>query len=138
MTEAPEGRAELPEIIARMYDSLERGDFTTFDTCFTSGARIWHNVDEQVQIMSDAAGVLQHLARISNSVRYKDRRHAQIVNVVFLQHVLTADLKSGDALRIPAIMRIELSDEGKIDWMEEYYDSRHADVVMNAVGAASH
>ena len=127
----------MPEVIARMYDSLERGDFTTFDTCFTLDARIWHNMDEQVQSMSDAKVALRQLVQISNAVRYKERRRVQVGNVVFLQHVLTAELKSGDTMRLPAIMRVELSDDGKIHWIEEYFDSRHLDVAMKSVGAAS-
>ena len=138
MTESSQSKTELPDMIVRLYDSLEQGDFTTFSTCFAPGAQIWHNVDEQAQDMDDAAVVLQLLAKVSNGVWYKERRHMQIGNVVFLQHVLTAALKSGDELRMPAIMRVELSDEGKIARMEEYYDSRHADVAMKSINAPSH
>ena len=122
----------VPEVIGRMYSSLESGDFARFETCFTPDAKIWHNVDEQVLDMPVAQIQLEQLARGSNKVAYLERRAFQLGNMVFLQHVLTAALKSGAEMRLPAMMRVELSDDGLIAWIDEYFDSRGVDVAMGA------
>ncbi len=50
---------------------------------------------------------------------------------VFLQHTLTA-LLTGSRLRLPDFMRVELSPDGLISRIDEYYDSRATDVLAEA------
>lgn len=126
----PENNAA--QTIAKMYRSLESGDFAEFETCFTADAQIWHNFDEEVQPMNVAQKLLEHLAVSSISVTYLDRRATQVANIFFLQHTLTAKLRSGSDLRIPAMMRIVVSNDGLISWIDEYLDAGAASPVISS------
>ncbi|MCJ2188447.1 nuclear transport factor 2 family protein [Novosphingobium beihaiensis] len=118
------------DVIARMYDAVERGDMPALGACFIPDARIWHNVDEVEKTVDTAAIALTHLCQSSTRLSYEDRRAVEAGNIRFVQHVITASLKSGDELRLPGMMRIELADDGRIARIEEYYDSRDTDPLM--------
>ena len=118
---------ESDPIIQKMYAAIEQGDMAAFKTCFTPDARVWHNDDETDQDIETVCKGLMYLHTVSTNIDYKERRLASMGNLHFVQHVLTADLKSGDKLHLPAMMRIETDDSGLIVRLEEYYDSRATD-----------
>lgn len=115
------------DLIDKMYRSVEQGDMDALATCFTPDAAIWHNVDETDKSLATAAMALSHLCQSANRVSYENRKQMAVGNLRFVQHVITADLKSGKNMRLPGMMRIELSDDGLISRIEEYYDSRALD-----------
>lgn len=113
--------------VARMFAAVSQGDMTAFKACFAPGALIWHNDDEIEQDVEAVSALLGHLHASSRSVSYEEQRIVRSGNVLFVQHVLTAPLNSGGELRVPAMMRIELADGGRVARIEEYYDSRATD-----------
>jgi ketosteroid isomerase-like protein len=113
--------------VTRMFAAISRGDMPAFKACFAPGALIWHNDDEKEQDVDTVAALLGHLCASSTSVTYKEQRIVHCDDVLFVQHILTAPLKTGGELRLPAIMRIGLADDGRVARIEEYYDSRATD-----------
>ena len=113
--------------VARMFDAITRGDMAAVRACFAPGARIWHNDDEVECDIDQTCAVLGFLCDSSKSVAYEDQRIVRTGNLRFIQHVLTAELLSGQTLRLPAMMRVEVSDDGLVTRIEEYYDSRATD-----------
>ena len=111
-------------VVTRMYDAVERGDMDALRGCFVPDARVWHN-DDEIELDIDAVvALIGHLCAVSTSRAYQDRRLTTVGTQAFLQHTLTAALRSGRRLRLPAIMRVEVNRDGLLQRMEEYFDSR--------------
>lgn len=114
-------------VVERMLDAIERGDMDQLRACFTADAQSWHNSDEATQNVDETVGLISYLCSVSTSRSYQDRRVSTVGSQAFLQHTLTAVLKSGNELRMPAIMRIVVNSDGLVERLEEYLDSRDVD-----------
>lgn len=114
-------------VVSRMLDAIEQGDTETLRSCFTADAQAWHNNDEIEQNVDDVIALISHLCAVSTSRTYKDRRIATVGSQAFIQHILTAELRSGRQLRMPAMMRLVINPEGLVERLEEYLDSRAVD-----------
>ena len=117
-------------VIDHMVAAIEQGDMKSLVKCFTPAARFWHNVDEVAQDVDSVVAILGGLCAVSSRRAYEDRRSTYVGSVAYLQHTLTAELNSGDTLRIPAMMRVDVTVDGLIERIEEYYDSRATDVLF--------
>ncbi len=124
-----EDETEADCVVNRMSDALEKGDMEAFGACFSTEALIWHNDDEVERGVDEVSATLGYAFSLSTSVRYLDRRIVRTGNLYFVRHVLTAELRSGKTLRLPAMMCIETNADGLITRIEEYYDSRALDVL---------
>ena len=113
-----------------MFSAIEQGDMDTFKACFTPDGVVWHNSDEIEQAIDDVCTGLAQLHAASTKLTYEDQRIVRADNLYFVQHVLTAPLKSGGMMRLPAMMRIETNGEGLITRLDEYFDSRATDCLM--------
>lgn len=114
-------------VVDRMLDAIERGDMEQLRACFATGAESWHNSDEATQTVDETVGLISYLCTVSTSRSYQDRRVTTAGSQAFLQHTLTAVLKSGNQLRMPAMMRIVVNADGLVERLEEYLDSRDVD-----------
>lgn len=119
-----------PENVAQMFSAIAQGDMESMKGCFAKGATIWHNASGADSTVEEASAVLGHVSSISHGIRYEDQRIVQLENLCFVQHVLIAELQSGEVLRVPAMMRIETDSEGLISRIEEYFDSRATDCLQ--------
>ena len=120
-------------VVRRMLDAIERGDMDMLRRCFAPGALTWHNYDEIEQDVDTVIATLGHLCAISTSRAYEGRRTTTVGSQAFLQHTLTATLRSGRQLRMPAIMRVEVNSDGLVGRLEEYFDSRATDPIAEEV-----
>lgn len=114
-------------VVDRVLEAIERGDMDAMRACFTTDARAWHNSDEIEQTVDEMIGLISYLCSVSTSRAYNDRRMATVGSQAFLQHTLTATLKSGNQLRMPAMMRMVVNSDGLVERLEEYLDSRNVD-----------
>ena len=115
------------DCVTRMFDAITRGDVATLKACFEPDARIWHNDNEVESDVEQTCAALGYFCASSKNVSYEDQRIVRTGNLCFVQHVLTAELASGEAFRLPAMMRVEVNDQGLVRRIEEYYDSRATD-----------
>lgn len=115
--------------IDMMFKAIEQGDMDSLRTCFTPDALIWHNFDGVDADVDTTVAILGGLCAASSSRSYEDRRRTTVGSLAFLQHTLTAELPSGDRLVLPAMMRVEVADNGLISRIDEYFDSRATDVL---------
>jgi len=113
--------------VAGMLRAIERGDMETFRACFAPGALVWHNVDGVAKGLDDVCAMVGGLLDASTSVIYETQSFARKGHESFIQHVLRANLKSGEAIESPAILRVETNDDGLVTRIDEYYDSRATD-----------
>lgn len=111
-------------VVTTMLDSIERGDLEGLRRCYAPGALTWHNNDEIAKEVDAVVGLLGQLLALSSSRTYEDRRVTTVGSVAFLQHTLIAELRSGGQFRLPAIMRVEVDDNGLVARIEEYADWR--------------
>lgn len=110
------------EVVSAMLDAVERGDFVATRECFSPKAIIWHNFDEVDNTADHALEELEKFVRRARAVRYVSRCSWTLGHIVFVQHVLVVTSTSGEQIRIPAMMRLELNDRGQIRRLEEYLD----------------
>jgi ketosteroid isomerase-like protein len=121
-------------VLDRMLGSIEAGDIDALRTCYTPDAVVWHAHDEVEQDVDTFTAVLAGLCAVSTRRSYEHRRRTVVGRVAFLQHVLTADLVSGDTFRLPAMMRVEINEDGLVFRIEEYFDSRPLASLAAAAG----
>lgn len=113
--------------VAAMFAAIQQGDMDALKACFTPGGVVWHNDDELEVGIDEVCANLGQLCAASGGITYEDQRTVRAGNLCFVQHVLTAQLHSGDSLRVPALMRVETDSEGLVARIDEYYDSRTTD-----------
>ncbi|MGW2523492.1 nuclear transport factor 2 family protein [Streptomyces sp. NPDC001617] len=106
---------------------IEKGDMDGLRRCFAPGALVWHNHDEIEQDVDAVIALLGHLCAVSTSRTYEDRHITTVGSQAFLQHTLTAELRSGGTFRMPAMMRVQVDSDGLVTRIEEYFDSRALD-----------
>lgn len=121
-------------VLDRMLGSIEAGDIDALRTCYTPDAVVWHAHDEVEQDVDTFTAVLASLCAVSTRRSYEQRRRTVVGRVAFLQHVLTADLVSGDTFRLPAMMRVEINEDGLVFRIEEYFDSQALASLAAAAG----
>lgn len=114
-------------VVSRMLDAIERGDTRGLGGCFAQGALAWHNNDEIDQDVDGVLALIDHLCAVSTSRTYENRRMTTVGSQAFIQHTLTATLRSGRQLRMPAMMRVVVNSDGLVERLEEYLDSRAVD-----------
>ena len=119
--------------VSRMLDAIEKGDMDELRRCLAPGALTWHNIDEVEQDVDTSIAVLGNFCTISTSRAYEDRRVTTVGSLAFLQHTLTATLRSGAQFRMPAMMRVEVGSDGLVARIEEYFDSRVLDGLAEAL-----
>ena len=103
--------------------------------CYAPGALTWHNYDNVEMDVDSVVGLIGHLCSVSTSRVYTDRRVTTVDAQAFVQHTLTASLRSGGELRMPIMMRIEVDSDGLVARREEYLDSRAFDCLADEVPA---
>ncbi len=116
-------------VIDTMIHAIEQGDLRALRQCFTPDALVWHNYDGIEQDVDSVIALLASFCATSRSRTYENRRTTTVGSLAFLQHTLTAELHSGGRLVLPAAMRVEVTADGHIVRIEEYFDSRALDVL---------
>ncbi|ATY12066.1 hypothetical protein CU254_17545 [Amycolatopsis sp. AA4] len=116
-------------VVDRMFGAIEKGDMDELRTCFAPGARAWQNRNEKDLDVDKVIATLSRLCAMSTVRAYEDQRSTAVGSQLFRQHTLTAVLRSGHQLRLPAMMRVEVDSDGLVARLEEYYDSRATDVL---------
>lgn len=125
----------MVDLVTQMYDAIEAGDMELLGSCFAPGAIAWHNDTCKWEDFRAAFPILKALHDSATEVKYLDRRISEVGNTRFVQHVLTASFPSGAALYLPIIMRVDVNDDGFVVSLEEYYDSRATDCLVDNVPA---
>lgn len=121
--------APEPDYVSRMFAAISQRDMAAFKACFCPEAIIWHCDDEIERDVDAICTVIESLlaASVDDTVAYTEQRIVRAGKQYFVQHVLVADLHSGERLRVPAMMRIDTDDHGRVMRIDEYYDSRDVD-----------
>lgn len=126
-TSIPNGKSDY---VRQMFAAISRGDMVAFKACLTPDAVIWHNHDNVEQSVDETCQSLAYFCSQSTSRSYQDQRIVNAGRLHFVQHTLVAELKSGKTFRLPAMMRVEVNDDGRIVRIEEYFDGRALDALV--------
>ncbi len=117
-----EGAEAINALAERFFNAIEQGDVAAVADCYTPDAAVWHNYDQQDQGRADNLRVLAWLGRHLGGLRYEEVRRVVLDDGFVQQHVLRATTEAGEAMEVPAMMRVEVRD-GRIRRIEEYLDT---------------
>ena len=120
--------------VDKFVEALSTGDGASLDSLFTDDAEIWHNYDQIDQPAAEALAALAGLAQLKP--RYEIVGRDVMDSACIQRHVVHLTLPGGQAVSIPAIQRIALSD-GLIRRIDEYMDSAQMLVAVQALQAGS-
>lgn len=128
---------QVDDLINEMLDSVEQGDVSGFAACFEPDAIIWHNTDEKEMSVPETVDFIGMVCSRSTARRYEAKRIVVAGETAFVQQVLRVSFDNGDEMRCPVMLRIDVSPNGLISRLDEYFDSRATDGLAGALGLAS-
>jgi ketosteroid isomerase-like protein len=111
-------------VVNDMFAAIERGDIDTVRRCMAPDALTWRNHNEAEDDVDAVVALLAHLCANSTRRAYEDRRMTTVGSPAFLQHTVTATFRSGQLLRLPVMMRVQVNSDGLVQRIEEYVDWR--------------
>lgn len=123
MSHSEQADANAVNVISKMFESVENGDMDSFKSCFSDRATIWLNVSRVDNNVQDTSAHLAEMLKKFKSFRYIDREFFQSGRRVFAKYTVSLSPIEGDEFAVPAIAHIQISDDGKISRLEEYFDS---------------
>jgi ketosteroid isomerase-like protein len=115
--------AEIAAVADEFFAAIERGDIDAVSALYEPDATIWHNTDQYPQPVAENLAVLAWMGEHLRGLHYAVTRRTVAGDALFQQHVLTATTEAGEALVLPAILRLEISAAGRVAQIEEYLDS---------------
>lgn len=107
------------------FDAIEAGDTEKFRSLYAADAVV---VDTTRKSQTPVASELEFVGKMHEqlkSFKYAQRRYSNTADGAVLQHTLLGQTAQGEAVALPIIIRMYVTD-GKIRRMEEYYDSKRA------------
>jgi ketosteroid isomerase-like protein len=122
------GETSVLDVAARFFAAIEAGDIDTVCETYSPDVVVWHNHDGTEQTREENLRTLSWLAGHVGGLRYDDVRRSATAGGFVQQHVVRGRNALGEEFAIPACLVVTLVD-GRITRLDEYLDSRHADVV---------
>ena len=104
------------------FDAIERADHDALRRFISDDTQLWHNYDQVEMPFTQVLPGLMALAATLQDFKYAHRRYLSVSNGVVAQHSLTGILPNGEALDVPAMVRLHVAD-GHVTRFEEYLDS---------------
>jgi ketosteroid isomerase-like protein len=119
--------------VQALFDAVEVGDIAVFRAACAEGGTIWHNYDKQTRPLTHTAEALLAMSKVMRDVRYADRRYFSVSGGVIAEHVLRGTTLSGNAVDVPIVAHIHISD-GKISHIAEYLDPAQSAPILAEFG----
>ena len=105
-----------------LFAAIERGDVDAVAALYADEAVIWHNFDGIEQPRDQNLLVLAWMTRNVSNLHYEEVKRYEIDGGFVQQHVLRGITKSGDELRVPSCLVVQLH-HGRITRIDEYLDT---------------
>lgn len=112
-------------VTEQLFAAIEAGDVDTVAALYTDDVTVWHNFDNAAQSKRENLATLAWMARRVSGLRYEVQSRVEVPGGVLQQHILHGTAPSGEALDIPASMRLYI-EGGRISRIEEYLDPAQA------------
>lgn len=114
------------ELCDRFFDSLERRDYDSVDSCYAPEAVIWHSHDCLYQPRSENLAMLRRGGDTQQKVRYRDRRVRVFEGGFVQQHRIEVTWANGFEGRMDVCFVAYVRD-GMISRVYEYFDTGQVD-----------
>ena len=118
--------AQLLELCDRFFDSIERSDFATLESCYAPECVVWHSHDCLYQPREENLAMLRAGPERQEKVRYRDRRIRTFEGGFVQQHRIEVTWKSGFVGRMDVCF-VAYTRDGMISRAYEYFDTGQVD-----------
>lgn len=115
-------------ITERLFTAIEAGDVDAVAALYADDAAVWHNYDNVAQSKKENLATLAWMARRVTGLRYEVQSRIEVPGGVIQQHILRGTAPGGEAIEMPASMRLYI-EAGRIMRIEEYLDPAQAAVL---------
>lgn len=112
-------------VAEQLFAAIEAGDVDAVAALYADDIAVWHNFDDTPQSKDANLATLGWMARRVTGLRYEIQSRVEVPGGVIQQHILRGTAPGGEALEIPACMRLYV-DGGRITRIEEYLDPAQA------------
>ena len=109
----------------RLTRAYEQNDTDAIAACYTTDARIWHNIDGLEQSVEEQLGATRWLNEQLKNLRYEIVSRHSFDGGYFQQYIVHGTLAhGGEPFSMPLCMSVTVRD-GRIARLDEYLDSAH-------------
>jgi uncharacterized protein len=116
-------------IAEQLFAAIEAGDVDAVAALYVDDVAVWHNFDDVAQTKEQNLATVAWMTRRVSGLRYEVQSRIEVPGGVIQQHILHGTAPGGEALEIPACMRLYI-DGGRITRIEEYLDPAQAAVLQ--------
>ena len=110
------------ELCDRFFDSIERSDFDTLESCYAREAVVWHSHDCLYQGWEENLAMLRNGPQNQDKVRFKDRRIRAFEGGFVQQHTIYVTYASGFVGQMDVCF-VGYVRDGMISRAYEYFDT---------------
>ena len=118
--------SETLALCDRFFDSIERGDYETLESCYAPEAVVWHSHDCLYQPRADNLAMLKRGMETQEKVRYKDRRIRVFEGGFVQQHTIKVTYATGFVGTMDVCF-VGYVRDGMISRAYEYFDTGQID-----------
>lgn len=111
---------DLDALCARLFDAFAAHDLDAVAEMLAPGATITQNGTRMP--WAEAREMIAGLMEVLGDYRYEDARRVVGDRAVVEEHLVTAELPNGEAIRLHACAVIRVDDDGRITEIDEYVD----------------
>jgi ketosteroid isomerase-like protein len=132
---------DVAQIVDRFWRSLEQGDYATVRTLLAPDATLWWCCEQNHRSLHDQLAAYEARDRALDPEVQKDRKRYRlvrewIVGTDCLQQIVAEIETPKGKVEVPQFLRLSVVD-GKIEALEEYFDSVTASGVAAGEGRAA-
>ena len=114
--------SETLQLCDRFFDSIERGDYETLESCYAPEAVVWHSHDCLYQPRADNLAMLKHSMETLPKMRFKDRRVRVFEGGFVQQHTMHVTRENGFVGTMDVCF-IGYVRDGMLSRIDEYFDT---------------
>jgi len=118
----------------RFFDSLERNDYETFETCYAPEAVVWHSHDCLYQSRADNLAMLKNALKTHQKMEYISRRVRTFDGGFVQQHICRVTWANGYVGDMDTCF-IAYTRDGMISRIYEYFDTGQREKFLGPMAA---
>lgn len=126
--------SETLALADRFFDSLERGDYETFEACYAPEAIVWHAHDNLYQSRADNLAMLKNAMATHQKMEYLDRRVEVFDGGFIQQHTCYVTWANGYRGGMDTLF-VAYGRDGMISRIYEYFDTAQREKFLGPMAA---
>jgi ketosteroid isomerase-like protein len=114
--------SETLQLCDRFFDSIERGDYETLESCYAPEAVVWHSHDGLYQSRADNLAMLKQGMETLPKMRFRDRRVRVFEGGFVQQHTMHVTRENGFEGKMDVCF-VGYTRDGMLSRIYEYFDT---------------